>query len=111
MTKEEIPLLHVKNCVRTCPADPSQWEIELFNGKYVYVRFRNDWFSMGQGDSIDEACDSRDLFSKTFKNKWRLTTKEMIQVTKDILDFKDSKCDEGDFDECFNDENDEKELV
>jgi hypothetical protein len=39
----------------TCLVSPSQWEAELDNGEYLYVRYRWGGLSYGIGKDIDEA--------------------------------------------------------
>ncbi len=35
----------IKSIEQTCWACPSQWNIYLNDGSYVYVRYRHGWFS------------------------------------------------------------------
>lgn len=39
--------MKVKSLVRTCSACPSQWEGELEDGRFIYIRFR--WGNLGYG--------------------------------------------------------------
>ena len=45
-----------KTLVKTCSACPSQWEGQLEDGRYVYIRFRWGHLSVrASAESIDEA--------------------------------------------------------
>lgn len=39
----------------TCIACPSQWEGQLEDGEYVYIRYRYGSLSFGSGDTFEEA--------------------------------------------------------
>jgi hypothetical protein len=46
---------------QTCPACPSQWEADLEDGQFAYIRYRWGVLSWGIGGTIDAAVyDSRD---------------------------------------------------
>jgi hypothetical protein len=47
--------MKVLNYRRTCYACPSQWEGQLDNGLFFYVRYRWGYFSIGLGTTVDEA--------------------------------------------------------
>ena len=50
--------IKLKSLEKTCFACPSQWEGQLENGEYVYIRYRWGSLSFGSGDTIDEAIDN-----------------------------------------------------
>lgn len=57
-------LLKSKECVivnlkMTCWACPSQWEGQLLDGSYIYIRYRYGILSYGIGSTPDEAVSSR----------------------------------------------------
>ena len=45
----------IESIFQTCFACPSQWEILLKNGKYVYVRYRWGNLGYGIGENIEDA--------------------------------------------------------
>jgi len=53
--------LKVKSFSRTCLACPSQWEGELEDGSYFYIRYRNDNFR------VDIAPDENEWLENTPK--------------------------------------------
>lgn len=74
--------LKVKRYEQTCWACPSQWDIFLENGDYVYARFRFGYlsltlnsreaiFGLEQGSGFDGV----------------MSTSELMELTKDILDW------------------------
>lgn len=50
----------LKSLEQTCFACPSQWEGELENGKFIYIRFRWGNLGYGIGDTIGEAIHNYD---------------------------------------------------
>lgn len=51
------------NLSLTCESCPSQWEGQLNDGTYIYVRYRFGKFTYGIGDSLDQAV--REAMEKT----------------------------------------------
>ena len=47
--------LKLKNLKQTCIACPSQWEGELENGKFIYIRYRWGNLGYGIGENHDDA--------------------------------------------------------
>ena len=47
--------IKLKSLEKTCFACPSQWEGQLENGEYIYIRYRYGSLSFGSGDTIEEA--------------------------------------------------------
>lgn len=50
-------LLRGAEVEKTCSACPAQWEGRLADGRFVYVRYRHGWLSIGLGASSDEAVE------------------------------------------------------
>jgi len=44
---------------KTCPACPAQWEGELSDGTFVYIRYRHGVLTVGFGETHDDAVDDR----------------------------------------------------
>lgn len=44
---------------KTCTACPAQWEGELSDGTFVYIRYRYGVLSIGFGQTPDEAAGDR----------------------------------------------------
>ena len=47
--------MKIKQLKQTCSAFPSQWEARTEDDKYVYIRYRGGYLSMGVGGTEDEA--------------------------------------------------------
>ena len=47
--------MQVKELRRTCHSFPSQWEAKTVDGKFVYIRYRSGYLSVGVGNTLLEA--------------------------------------------------------
>lgn len=66
---------------KTCWACPAQWEGQLEDGRYVYIRYRWGHLQVGYGNTIDEAIDNRDYGQKIGDGfDGYLETPEMIKI-------------------------------
>lgn len=78
---------YIKSIEQTCGACPSQWEGELDDGNWFYVRYRWGTFRVGIGKTIDEAvCNT--VFSCLFGDSLLsgfMTNNEMLKLLADNL--------------------------
>jgi len=47
--------MKLENVEQTCFAVPSQWEADTDNGLKVYIRYRHGNFTVGIGETVDDA--------------------------------------------------------
>lgn len=47
--------MQITKMERTSTGFPAQWEGQLENGQYIYIRYRWGLFTLGIGDTIDDA--------------------------------------------------------
>jgi hypothetical protein len=71
----------LKSMEQTCGACPSQWEGELDDGTFIYVRYRWGNFSVGIAETLDEAISTH-TFSCKIGGEYSgfLTNNEMYQL-------------------------------
>jgi len=50
--------------IKTCEACPSQWEGQLDDDLYLYIRYRWGVLSVGIGETLDEAIGNRNFLEK-----------------------------------------------
>jgi len=50
--------MNVLDLYKTCNACPSQWEGQLENGHYIYIRYRWGSFRVGIGETLSDAIDN-----------------------------------------------------
>ncbi len=66
---------------KTCWACPAQWEGQLDDGRYIYIRYRWGYLQVGYGKTIDEAIDNRNYGTKIGDDfDGYLETPEMIKI-------------------------------
>lgn len=81
----------VVRCVQTCRAYPSQWDLDMADGTYVYVRYRHGWFiseraATKEAWSRDEIIDRRSCdYDCEFGDAGTLTEAEMLDLTGFVL--------------------------
>ena len=51
--------MKLRTLEKTCEACPAQWEGQLEDGRYVYVRYRWGVLRVGMGDTKDQAIGDR----------------------------------------------------
>lgn len=81
------PLVLV-DLAQTCGACPSQWEARTTpDGRYVYIRYRHGWLTVGVGANDDDAVD-QSMMKPYVCLEWddggsggRMTTAEMLELT------------------------------
>lgn len=80
---KEKKLPKVKNCEMTCSACPSQWDIDLEDGRYVYARYRWGFLYLN--------LDDERIFEKQVGGEWDgcMSTEKLIELTKGVLDWSD----------------------
>lgn len=82
----------ISSLQKTTPSCPAQWDGWLEDGRAIYIHFRwghlRIYLSETPTANIDEAVDGQEIFSKQLERMdgW-LKTKELIELTKDILQF------------------------
>jgi hypothetical protein len=52
-------MITVTSLIQTCESCPSQWEGRTNDGRYVYVRYRWGYLSIGIGQTFREAVSRR----------------------------------------------------
>jgi hypothetical protein len=71
--------------VQTCDYRPSQWEGETEDGKYVYIRYRNDLFYVKMRDEYDSSGTGEEHFRLEGVHgdlaDGSMTTEEMLAIT------------------------------
>ena len=80
----------VQSWERTYHIFPSQWELKLYDGRFVYVRYRHGSLGFGVGSSPDDAVQNYALLSISIHGEGRayLADSEMIDALRKIgLDF------------------------
>lgn len=69
----------------TCGACPSQWEGKLEDGRFIYVRYRHSYLTVGLGESPDSAVDdslgARWLYMTDEIDGGVMTTETMCELT------------------------------
>lgn len=66
--------------VKTCSAQPSQWEAKTFDKRKVYIRVEGYFFELHVGDF--EHGKNLISFSHCFENNyfWEMTTENMLKI-------------------------------
>jgi hypothetical protein len=73
---------------RTCSAFPTQWEGKLGNKEYIYIRYRFGNFTIGIGESLDEAViDNRRCIKYGEEYSGVMSNEEMINIILDNTTF------------------------
>jgi hypothetical protein len=86
-------MIKVKQLTQTCRWQPSQWEGTTECGKYIYIRERHDYLTVDIADTekrfMDHDCECILTVDDTGTNSC-MTKGQMIELTKDVLDFNDA---------------------
>ena len=76
---------------KTCEAYPAQWEIKLYNGKMIYVRYRSGYLSicisLTKTDDIYDAVDGKEIFEKKLGDTFDgvLSEKDMLKYLNNTI--------------------------
>ena len=86
----------VKSIEKTCNACPSQWEGLTEDGKYIYIRYRHGEFSAAVDSDEDSAVlGKEDVYLELDNGEGYggglMGSEQMIELTKDLLDFSGCK--------------------
>lgn len=97
-----MKIFKVVKCQKTCDMFPSQWDLDLDDGKYIYVRLRSGNFTalLCEPDKreelegyyiLDFTFSGENTMDGSFEWWGNMSTERMVEITKDMLDF--SECD------------------
>lgn len=87
-------MLQIKECVMTCEACPSQWEIKLTNGHMMYARYRWGHLSVSISDkptdNIMEAVRGENILGVNIGGGFDgcMTTNELFETLESSKLFK-----------------------
>ena len=83
-------LIKIKSCQSTGYACPATWFCETCDLRYLYIRYRDGWFSIEE-TCIDCVEDGLTIFCEKIgeDNDGYMDTNKMLEASKEILDFSD----------------------
>jgi hypothetical protein len=78
--------MKIQSIEQTCSRSPSQWEGQMDNGSFIYIRYRWGNLTVGFGDTIDEAIwspNTQDWFDRQIGGELDgdITLEEVCRVT------------------------------
>ena len=80
-------MMKIKSLQQTCFACPSQWEGELEDGRFIYIRYRWGNLGFGIGNTLSEAIENYNYgedLGKEFDGV--METNDMLRHLGDMAD-------------------------